>query len=242
MISGNQSGAARSAPLPGSTDRNGGIKRPGRPLRRDAERNRQRILTAAAEIFTRRGLDVSLDEVARQAGVGVGTVYRRFADKKELVETLFTERIDELAAIAERALKIPDPWEALVWFLNQWADALTGDVGLRELLMFATYGQDQASYARRTFAPHVTALVDRAKASGQARADLSTTDIPFIALMLSAAAEYAREARPEIWRRYLTLLIDGMCSSRDAVTPLPVSALVSQEMERTMLQHARRRR
>ncbi|HEY1318923.1 MAG TPA: helix-turn-helix domain-containing protein, partial [Streptosporangiaceae bacterium] len=63
-----------------------------RPLRRDAERNRQRILKAAAEVFNERGLDVSLDEIARHAGVGVGTVYRRFRTKEELIEALFMDR------------------------------------------------------------------------------------------------------------------------------------------------------
>lgn len=214
----------------------------GRPLRRDAERNRERILAAAAEVFTQRGLDVSLDEVARHAGVGVGTVYRRFADKEQLVETLFTERIDEIAAMAARALELPDPWAGLVSFLEQLATALSGDIGLRELLMFATYATDRVCYARQTFTPLVSALVDRAKASGQARADLAPTDVPFIALMLGAAAEYARQSRPEIWRRYLTLLIDGMCSDRGGVTPLPVPALLPEEMEATMRQHYGRRR
>ena len=213
-----------------------------RPLRRDAERNRQRILAAAAEVFTTRGLDVTLDEVAKHAGVGVGTVYRRFADKDELVETLFMERIDQIAEMAGRALEIPDPWTGLVTFLEEWATALAGNVGLRELLMFATYAQDRVSYARNSFAPVVRDIVERAKASGQARADLSSTDIPFIALMLSGAAEYAQQSRPEVWRRYLTLLIDGMCASREGVTPLPVPALVADEMECAMRQHAPRRR
>jgi AcrR family transcriptional regulator len=213
-----------------------------RPLRRDAERNRQRILAAAAEVFTTRGLDVTLDEVAKHAGVGVGTVYRRFADKEELIETLFTQRIDEIATMARQALEIPDPWTGLVSFLENWAGTLADDVGLRELLMFATYAQDRVSYARNSFAPIVRAIVERAQASGQARADLSSTDIPFIALMLSGAAEYARQSRPEVWRRYLTLLIDGMCASRGGVTPLPVPALVPDEIENVMRQHAPRRR
>src|SRR6266699_1349115 len=76
-----------------------------RPLRRDAERNRQRILTAAAEVFNERGLEVSLDEIARHAEVGVGTVYRRFRTKEELIEALFTERIDSIAAFAEKSLQ-----------------------------------------------------------------------------------------------------------------------------------------
>src|SRR5713101_259096 len=90
-----------------------------RPLRRDAERNRQRILTAASEVFNERGLEVSLDEIARCAGVGVGTVYRRFRTKEELVEALFTERIDSVAAIADEALQAPDPWSGLVSFMEQ---------------------------------------------------------------------------------------------------------------------------
>src|SRR5580692_7177997 len=81
-----------------------------RPLRRDAERNRQRILAAAAAVFTERGLDATLDEVARAAGVGVGTVYRRFPDKETLVSELFRDRIDALVTVAEEACAAADPW------------------------------------------------------------------------------------------------------------------------------------
>src|ERR1700758_4680683 len=75
----------------------------GRPLRRDAERNRQRVLKAASEVFTECGLEVSLDEVARHAGVGVGTVYRRFRTKEELIEALFMDRLDSITALAHEA-------------------------------------------------------------------------------------------------------------------------------------------
>jgi AcrR family transcriptional regulator len=211
-----------------------------RPLRRDAERNRQRILAAAAEVFTERGLDVSLDEVARHAGVGVGTVYRRFADKEELVDTLFTDHVNNMAAIAEHALEMPDPHEALLWFLENWMRALAGNMGLRQLLMFATYAGDRVAYARNRFAPLVHALVARAQATGEIRADLAATDIPFIGLMLSTAAEYAQQMRPEIWRRYLTLLIDGMYASRDGTTPLPVPPLTPTEMSTVMRSQAPR--
>jgi AcrR family transcriptional regulator len=211
-------------------------------VRADAERNRQRILAAAAEMFTERGLEVSLDEVAKHAGVGVGTVYRRFNGKDELVTTLFTERVDELAAAAARALEMPDPWEGLVWFLQQFAAKMADDVGLRQLMLFATYAESHVSYARRTMFPVVHALVERAKASGQARADLAPADVPFIALMMSAVAEYAQHSRPDIWRRYLTLFIDGVCASRDGITPLPVPALAPQEMEIAMRQRIGRSR
>ena len=211
-----------------------------RPLRRDAERNRQRILKAASEVFTERGLDVSLDEVARHAGVGVGTVYRRFRTKEDLVEALFIDRIEEVAALAEEAAQTPDPWTGLVCFMEQMTEMLAGDLGLHQLLMFATYGGDKVWYARQRNAPLVTRLVERAQAAGQLRADLRQTDIPFIVFVLSEAARMARHVSPEIWRRYLALVLDGLRPEREGVTPLPVPALLPDDFEMAMRQNAPR--
>jgi AcrR family transcriptional regulator len=209
-----------------------------RPLRRDAERNRQRILTAAAEVFTQRGLDATLDDVARQAGVGVGTVYRRFPDKESLVGELFQDRIDAMVAVAEDACAAPDPWHALVSFLEYAAASMAGDLGLRQMMMFATYGKDRVAYAREQMRPVVGKLVERAQAAGALRPDFSATDVPLIAFMLASAAEYA--VQPEVWRRYLAMIIDGMRPSRDDVSELPVCALSPEEMEQSMRIHAGR--
>ena len=211
---------------------------PTRPLRRDAERNRQRILKAASEVFTERGLDVSLDEVARHAGVGVGTVYRRFRTKEELVEALFVNRIEEVAALAEEATRAADPWSGLACFMEQAATILAEDTGLRQMLMFATYGGDRVRYARQRNAPLVTKLVERAQAAGQLRSDLRPTDIPFIVFVLTDAAQFARRVNPDIWRRYLTLILDGLRPGREGVSPLPVPALRPDEFEMTMRQNA----
>jgi AcrR family transcriptional regulator len=213
---------------------------PVRPLRADAARNRQRVLKAASEVFTERGLDVSLDEVARHAGVGVGTVYRRFGTKEELVEALFVDRIEAVAALAEDAAEAPDPWSGLACFLEKAAEMLAGDSGLQQLLKFATYGGDKVWYARQRNAPVVTRLVERVQAAGQLRSDLRPTDIPFILFMLAEAAQFARQVSPEIWRRYLTLVLDGLRPERAGVTPLPVPALRPEEMEMTMRQSAPR--
>ncbi len=211
-----------------------------RPLRRDAERNRQRILEAASEVFTERGLDVSLDEVARHAGVGVGTVYRRFGTKEDLVEALFMDRIEEVAALAEEAAEAADPWSGLVCFMEQMTAMLAGDLGLRQMLMFATYGRDKVWYARQRNAPLVTRLVERAQAAGQLRSDLKQTDIPFIVFVLTEVAQLARQVSPEIWRRYLALVLDGLRPEREGVTPLPVPALRPEELEMAMRQNAPR--
>lgn len=211
-----------------------GVARPDqheRGLRADAERNRQRILAAAAEVFTQRGFEATLDEVARRAGVGVGTVYRRFPDKAALAEALFTDRIDALVTLAERAQSEPDAWAALVTFLEQAAEMLVGDRGLRQLLMYAAeQGYDQVEYARDRMRPAVESLVKRAQAEGRVRADLAGTDIPLIELMLGAAAEYTRNVRPDVWRRYLALILDALCPARAGTNVLPEPGLTPDEM------------
>jgi AcrR family transcriptional regulator len=207
---------------------------PVRPLRRDAEQNRQRILRAAAEVFTTRGLQATLDDVARHAGVGVGTVYRRFPDKESLVEALFEERIGQLAAIADQALAEPDSWTGLTGFLEQACELLSSDRGLREILMFATYGRDRVQAGRTRMQPLVTALVDRAQRDGKLRADLRPTDMLFIEFMLTSAASYAEQVSPHVWRRYLALLTDALRPARDDTAPLPVPALTPDEMAAVM--------
>jgi AcrR family transcriptional regulator len=209
-------------------------------LRADAERNRQRILRAAAEVFTERGLQATLDDVAERAGVGVGTVYRRFPDKEALVEALFTERLDALAGFAEEALAEPDPWTALATFLERAASVIAGDRGLRQVLMFATYGRDKVARARECMLPLVVQLVRRAQDAGVLRGDLQPTDIPLIEFMVGSATEYAGQVRPQIWRRYLALILDSLRPA-SAATVLPEPALTPDEVEQAMRSGTRTR-
>src|ERR1044071_5851439 len=205
-----------------------------RPLRRDAERNRQRILRAASEVFTSRGLQASLDDVARQAGVGVGTVYRRFPDKESLVEALFAARLRGRVGRAEKALAEPDPWTGLVSFLENACTMLATDRGLREILMFATYGRDRVERGKARMQPLVTQLVERAQRDGTLRPDLRPTDVSFIEFRLPWAASYAGPVEPQIWRRYLTLITDALRPAREGPTPLPEPALEPHRMLEVM--------
>jgi AcrR family transcriptional regulator len=201
-----------------------------RLLRADAERNRQRILAAAAELFTERGLEASLDDVARHAGVGVGTVYRRFPDKASLADALFDDRIDALVAMAEQAQAEPDAWAGLTSFLEHSAEMLGSDRGLRQILMFAAQGHDRVSCARDRIRPAIESLLKRAQADGQVRPDLTATDVPIIEFMLAAVAEYARQVRPSLCRRYLALILDGLRPASAAGHPLPERELSPDEM------------
>jgi AcrR family transcriptional regulator len=225
-----------------AAEHDGPCGRAARPLRRDAERNRERIMAAAEEVFTERGLEVSLDEVARQAGVGVATVYRRFPTKEDLVEALFVSRIEEVAALAERAGQAADPWTGLVSFMIGAAEMMAENRGLRQMMMYSSYGRDKVWYARQRNAPLVTKLVQRAQAAGQLRMDVQPTDIPFIVFVLTDAAQFAREVRPDLWRRYLTLVFDGLRPDREGVTPLPAAALSPEEFAATMRQNPQRGR
>jgi AcrR family transcriptional regulator len=208
--------------------------RPGRLLRADAERNRQRILAAAAELFTERGLEPSLDDVARHAGVGVGTVYRRFPDKASLADALFDERIDALVALAEEAQAEPDAWAALVSFLERSGEMLVTNRGLRQILMFAAEGHDRGICARDRMRPAIESLIERAQADGQVRADLKPTDVPMIEFMVAAAAEYAWQVRPTVWRRYLALILDALRPASASGRPLPEPELSADEMAEVM--------
>jgi AcrR family transcriptional regulator len=205
-----------------------------RPLRRDAERNRQRILVAAHEAFAEDGLSVTLDEIARRAGVGVGTVYRRFPDKEQLIDALFEDQIGEFVALAEECLTDERPWDGLVRFLEQACAVHACDRGFKEVALSGTHGLERVARARELMFPVVTRLVERAQSDGSLRADLAPTDLPLLQVMLGTLSECTRDIEPEAWRRYLTLVLDGLRTSRDAPTPLPHHALTPEQTQRTM--------
>ena len=196
-----------------------------RPLRRDAERNRQRILAAAGELFTERGLGVTLDDIARHAGVGTATAYRRFANKDELIEALMAGRIRELETIAKESLEEPDPWLGICRYFERALELQAADRGLKEALFSAGRGGKEVARARGALAPVVTRLVGRAVDAGVVRSDLSTTDVPLINFMLNTVVDLGRDVEPELYRRYLAIVLDGIRARGEEEEPLPVAPL-----------------
>src|SRR4029077_14870442 len=118
------------------------------------------------------------------------------------------------------------------------AEIMAGNLGLRQKLMLGTYRRGLVAVARQRNAPLIERLVERAQAAGQLRADIRQTDIAFIVFVLTEATQLSRAANPDIWRRYLTLILDGMRPGREGVTPLPVPAMLPEEMEKSMRQAA----
>jgi AcrR family transcriptional regulator len=205
-----------------------------RPLRKDAERNRQRILEAAGELFTERGLGVTLNDIAHYAGCGVGTVYRRFPDKEQLIEALFEERIAKFVASAEEALANPDPWEGFVGFLEVALERQACDRGLKELLLSTDQGRARATGVRERLLPIIGQLIERAQAAGALRPDIARADIGVIQLMLGAVMDGAHDVEPELWRRYLMIVLRGLRADPTLVEPLPVGPLTEEQLEEVM--------
>jgi AcrR family transcriptional regulator len=213
-----------------------------RPLRRDAERNRRRILDAARELFAQCGLEVSLNDIAHHAGVGVGTVYRRFPDREQLIDSLFQERMEEMVAIAERAAADPDPWRGLVGFFEQSLELQAHDFGLKDLVASAPDGMARVGQIRARLLPLGEQIVRRAQASGQLRADVAPTDMAILQLMVSAVIDASRDVAPDVWRRFLSIVLSGLAAAPAADEGLPARALAPTEVDAVMSRSAHARR
>jgi AcrR family transcriptional regulator len=186
---------------------------PARPLRRDAERNRRRILDAARELMAERGVvGVSLEEVATAAEVGVGTVYRRFPDRESLVRTLFAEHVDAVVTLATQARESHDPWQGIQDFLGAVLAMQAADRGLSQILRGGDLGATLAHDARIRITPAVDELLTRARNAGQLPAEVGPGDLVMAELMVGAVAERAGPANDAVWRRALSIVLGGLRS------------------------------
>jgi len=210
-----------------------------RPIRKDAAINRDRLLAAASELFAERGLDVSLNDIAHHAGVGVATAYRRFANKEEVIDALFEQRLQQVAATATESLEDPDAWHGLQTFLERSLDMQFGDRGLNQIMNNAALGDARVSEARDRIAPLMTVLVDRAKQQGAVRLDFDQTDLVFMQVALTAIMDSTRAVAPEVYRRYLTIFLDGIRTDRAVFTPLPTAALSANQTHIAMTRQRR---
>ncbi|MDO9356134.1 MAG: helix-turn-helix domain-containing protein, partial [Solirubrobacteraceae bacterium] len=181
-----------------------------KPLRRDAERNRQLILEAGRQLFAERGLSVTLDDIAERAGVGVGTVYRRFPDRDALVDALFKEKISQVVARAEAAEALDDPWEGLVAFMRGHMLAQQADRAYASVVLTDTHGHEALRRGKAQIAPIVERIVQRAKDAGVVRGDLAFTDIPMLMLMCGSSLDATRDLCPHVWERYFSIVLDGI--------------------------------
>jgi AcrR family transcriptional regulator len=181
---------------------------PVRVLRADARRNRERILKAARAVFADKGRHTQIDDVAKRAKVGVGTVYRHFPTKDALLDALVLERFEEIAGYALEALEREDAWDGFCELIWRAAERNAADLGFCE----AMASTDKSAVVEKVGLMRSTEqLIERAKAQGRMRADATQADVPM--MMVGASAVMQLRKAPEAWRRHLTLMLDGLRAS-----------------------------
>ncbi|MBU3064202.1 TetR/AcrR family transcriptional regulator [Nocardia sp. NEAU-G5] len=191
-----------------------------RPLRSDARRNRALLLDAAREMFADHGIDVAMADIARHAGVSNGTLYNRFPTRDALIEAVFVDRLESLAALADRAAADPDPWRGFVAYMTGMCELQAGDRGFNEV---AARGMKSAAAQplRDAAGASLAELFGRAARAGALRPDAKVDDLAFVIWGISRTVEMTRGYAPDAWRRHLALLIDGFRAAE--VPPLPES-------------------
>jgi AcrR family transcriptional regulator len=201
------------------------------PLRKDAQRNRERLVEAARAVFAERGLDIALDEVARRAGVSIGTLYNRFPTRADLVAAVFADRRETLIEIAERALEMDDAWAGFVHFVEQVCRMQAADRGFNDL---AARSIPQAAPTPDHLRGYelMTEIVERAKRSGALRPDFVLADMAFVTWAITRTIEATADVDPDAWRRHLGFVLDGLRAP--AAHPLPVPALTDEQVSRIM--------
>ena len=203
---------------------------PAKPLRADAERNRAHILEAAAAAFADGGLDVPVAEIARRAGVGPGTLFRRFPTKDDLVIAIVEQRIEDICALIDEALANPDPWAGFVQCMEAAVALQVRDRGVLEAVGERFFGDPRMRALKEKVNPKVAAVLERAQRAGVVRGDIEPQDIPILIQGAARAGCAMPSCDRDLVRRYLAIILDGLRPA--AATPLPVQAPDVAELER----------
>jgi AcrR family transcriptional regulator len=202
-----------------------------KPLRSDARRNRDALVTAARAVFEERGLDAPLKEIAARAGVAIGTLYNRFPTRDDLIAAAAEDRIEAGGRIAEQAMEIEDPWDAFAYLVEkvcelQAADRLLSDLSLR------TAPNAAIAHAQEHGHGLMREIITRAQQSGALRPDWVLEDIAFITWSHTRIVEATAHIAPNAWRRNLALVLDGLRTT--AAHPLPVPPITEDQLMRSM--------
>jgi AcrR family transcriptional regulator len=180
-----------------------------KPLRADARRNREKVLAAARAIFAEDGVDAQMDDVARRAGLGVGTVYRHFPTKEALVNALSDELFAVIAVHTRTLLTLDDPWEAFTRALWFGAEKTAGDRAFTEILAAMRGNPARTCPGKEDLLETTAVLMDRCKAAGVMREDAMVEDVGLVMCGVGSASQMEHPV-PDAWRRHLAIVLDGL--------------------------------
>jgi AcrR family transcriptional regulator len=201
-----------------------------RPLRRDAQANRDRIVAAASTAFAAEGIDVPVEAIARRAGVGMGTLYRHFPAKEDLVDAVLEDAFARIISAAEQALVEDDAWVGFRGFLERVFALHAENRGLKDIIATRAHGKARAEAMRARMRPLLRRLIKRAQEQGALRDDFTLEDMPLVFWSGGRVIEATAAIAPALWRRHLGLLLDGLRA--EAATPLPHPPLTRAQLHR----------
>jgi AcrR family transcriptional regulator len=191
---------------------------PQRALRADAERNRERVIVAAREVFAEQGLSAPLNEIARRADVGVATLFRRFPNRDQLIAAAFADRMTAYATAVDNALDDPDPWRGFCTYIERVCAMQAADRGFADVLTLTFPMAPGTEQQRDRTARALATLIKRAQAAGKLRTDFAHQDVPLILMANAGVVNATRDAAPDAWRRLLSYLLQAFAA--DGAQPL----------------------
>lgn len=210
-----------------------GLPQTARGLRADATRNRVAILTAARQVFAEQGLRAPLEEIARRAGVGIATLYRRFPTRERLVAAALIEKITQFELAASQALAEPDPWDGFAGLVRRICELQANDRGLSDLLSMTLPASEEVEQLRAAAHGHVAELVARAKAAGRLRPDFAAEDLLLMLIANAAVAHITGPDGPDAWQRFVGLMLDAFQYTGSAdLPPAPTKGQMTRAMAR----------
>jgi AcrR family transcriptional regulator len=202
-------------------------------LRRDAQSNRDVLLAAAHDHFAANGLDAPLDQIAKDAGLAIGTLYRHFPTRLDLVQALFAEKLQSWLVAVERAAALDDAWEGFVLFVEEMCQLQADDQGFNDLVSRRLPAAAGLAATQDRIVDIAAGIIRRAQEQGSLRPDLTTEDLAFVVWSQSRINQATRDVAPRAWRRHLYLLLDGFRAER--AHPLPEPPLTGEQAYRAMV-------
>ena len=191
------------------------------PRRRDAQERRDKLLAAAQREFAAHGVDASLEKIARDAGVAIGTLYRHFPTRLDLLMAAFKPRLQEFLDEAAKALEMDDPWEGFVCYLENLFGMQAGDRGFNDFLSRRFPGNADTERIHDQMCRQIEDVLTRAQEAGEARADITQADIVNLIWSNGRMIDATSATAPNAWRRYLYLMLDAYRAERAHSLPEP---------------------
>jgi AcrR family transcriptional regulator len=204
-------------------------------LRADAQRNLVRVLDAAREVFAEQGIDAPVTEIADRAGVGVGTIFRRFPTKDDLLVAVVEQRTAQLIDAADAALESSDPGAALRRFMETAAAMHISDVCWCDASDTDLFDREGIREQIDVLVGKMGELLTRAQTAGDVRSDVRALDIPVLLMAVAKSGLMLEAAVPGAWKRYLGIILDGL--RPEAARPLPRRPLSRREFEGARRSH-----